>query len=259
MGPVIVAGEFLMTENQKTRNKFTNSFYIDLGLEISDRNILSLIDILSEQAQSAQPKRVRSRTKKQLARVIHALVANLIKARWTNVDYVAVSLNKNNYHSSSQHGIGYQALTKAMGYLTNPIWIGAVCLPPFLLHYPGYQSPDGFRDNSKLSLNEDFLRVCAQSIGISIEGGEPRNSDSSLKILLNREDRDKDNRITPITKSLNSVFRSKSNSSLIRLKGIDGLPVQFDRTPETDRMTELLRRYNECLANSRVELGLPED
>ncbi|KCZ62152.1 hypothetical protein L53_12990 [Hyphomonas sp. L-53-1-40] len=252
-----------MQNGKRTREDFTNKIYVDLNLVTSDPLVELIASKLIEIALSTARPRTRSATKEQTKKAIRSLLANLFRTRWTGDALIAISLMKKNYSPAKRFGIGYEAITRAIHLLVTPQVVNGHELEPLVTKYKGFRSPDGYMDNTKLKLRDEsvieWIRLL--KVGTKYDSIDPASIllvPTSSSAYSKEVEGLKDKRITPITSTLNSVFRSNIQSAPICLLDDHRQQVEFDRSDETDRMSKLVSTYNRHLDQHRVGLFISD-
>lgn len=248
-----------MQNGKRTREDFTNKIYVDLNLMTSDPLVELIASKLIEIALATAQPRTRSATKEQTKKAIQSLLANLFRTRWTGDALIAISLMKKNYSPAKRFGIGYEAITRAIHLLVTPQVVDGHELEPLVTKYKGFRSPDGYMDNTKLKLRDEsvieWIRLL--KVGTKYDSIDPASIllvPTSSSTYSKEVEGLKDKRITPITSTLNSVFRSNIQSAPICLLDDHRQQVEFDRSDEADRMSKLVSTYNRHLNQHRIGL-----
>tara|TARA_R110002051_G_C8763413_1_gene502097 strand:- start:3179 stop:4861 length:1683 start_codon:yes stop_codon:yes gene_type:complete len=252
-----------MSNGKNTKDDFKNRIYVDLNLTTSDPLVDLMASKLIEISFETAPKRTRTSTNEQTKKALRALLANLIRVRWTGGAMVAISLMRNNYSPTNRFGIGYQAIKRAISLLELPQVLNGHEMEPLVTMYRGFQSPSGFKENTKLKLNDKSVIEWVQLLIIgtkfhSIDPSSILSAPTGSSILSREVEGLEIKRIMPITSTLNSVFGSFVQAAPICLLDDQRQQVRFERSVETDRMSELVSSYNRFLSQHKIGLFISD-
>jgi len=255
-----------MQEEQNTREKFVSAPYTDLSLYIEHPVIEALICLLDSEMQRQFKPRTRITTRDQASIALSAILANLFRASWAGRGVVAISLNRNNYSPSDGAEIGHVALKSAIEFLTSGQSVDMTYIDPLVVKHVGFQTSNGYKENTKLELDKKSLH---RWISISLSESLYVDIDT-IKFIeegiivyksidnYNQYNDDSNKNITPLTNTLKPIVRRRRQLSPICVMNDDDRSIEFERSPEVDRMYAHVNQYNEYLSLHAISLFLSD-
>lgn len=276
-------------ESTKKKNELKDCRYVDLKLRTRDPHVRQISNYFCHLIESEAPKRTREATVRQAKYAVRGILADLFRAREAGNAVVAISLSEGRYSSKKNSSVSYQSARMAIKHLVRSQTIVNEGIPPIITQHKGFRSPSGYKDNTKLKLNEDsivaWLRIFEdreeQCKDTKIFNSSSKELDAQgergrVKLYLEhtqyKEDIDYDkleenrtiNQIinrtntTPITSRLNYTYYSCEPRSVISLRDNDGIGVRFEVTPDIAKMSNDIVQYNEYLSDHVVQLFKPD-